>query len=141
MPAQSYEDFLEQVPVDGRAVMREAIRFARYERKLDVKVFGSRQASLYDLAKVGMQRAMDRENARRGNIASALYRESLDPITREIRQHELQLELLRDKRLGKTHYARQRIDEQIAYHAERLAELKQPYAQALGLIQKAKEAA
>lgn len=141
MASQSYESFLEQVPVDGRTVMREAIRFARSERKLDVKVFGSRKTSLLAIAKAGMQRAMDRENARRGNIASGLYRAALDPVTREIRQHELQLELLRDKRLGKTHYARQRIDEQIAYHAERLAELKQPYAQALGLIQKAKEAA
>jgi hypothetical protein len=130
MPAPSYESFLDQVPVDGRAVMREAIRFARYERRLDLKVFGSRKTSLLCIAKAGMQRAMDRENARRGNIASGLYRAALDPVTREIRQHELQIELLRDKRLGKTHYARQRIDEQIAYHAERLAELKQPFAQA-----------
>lgn len=130
MDSHAFEDFLEQVPVDGRTVMREAIRIARYERKLDVKVFGSRKASLLMLAKAGMQRAMDRENARRNNIAGRLWRESLDPVTREINGIELQLTLLRDKRLGKLGYARQYIDEQIAAYTARLAELKQPYAEA-----------
>lgn len=126
----SYEDFLEQVPVEGKTVMREAIHFARIERKLDAKVFGRREASLYDLAKYGMQRAMDRENARRGNIAGRLWRESLDPLTLEIRQIEGEIARLLDKRLGKIGYARQWIDEQIAAYTARLAELKQPYAMA-----------
>lgn len=126
----SYEALLEQVPVDGRTVMREAIIFARGERKLEVRVFGRRKSSLYDIAKVGMTRALDRENARRGNIACAAYRESLDPHTREIRQHELAITLLNQKRLGKLAYARQHIDAQLVYHTARLAELKQPFAEA-----------
>lgn len=130
MTSQSYESFLETVPVDAKTVMREAIQIARSERKLEVRVFGRRRASLYDIAAAGMRRAMDRENARRGNEASRLYRASLDPVTREIRQHELAITLLRDKRLGLHAAERRYVDGRIAGHVARLAELKQPFAQA-----------
>ena len=130
MPAQSFESFLDQVPVDGRTVLREAIGKARRERKLEVRVFGHRKASLYDLAKEGMQWALDRETCRRNNIAAAQWRASHDPVALEIRQHELQLTLLRDKRLGKRGFERRYIDDQIAHHARRLADLREPFAQA-----------
>ena len=130
MAAQSLEAFLEQVPVDGRTVLREAIGKARRERKLEVRVFGHRKASLYEIAREGMQWALDRETCRRNNIAAGLWRASLDPVALEIRQHELALTLLNDKRLGKRGFERRYIDDQIAHHARRLADLREPFAQA-----------
>lgn len=130
MAAHSLEAFLEQVPVDGRTVLREAIVFARGERNGEVRIFGKRRQSLYEIARYGMQRALDRETCRRNNIAAAQWRASLDPVALEIRQHELALTLLREKRLGKLAFARQYIDSQIAFHTRRLAELRAPYAEA-----------
>lgn len=119
-----FEDFLDEVPVDGRAVMREAILFARVERKLEVKVFGRRNSSLYEIAKDGMTRAMERETSRRRNIAGVAYRAALDPVTREILALELQLTLLRNKRLGSNGYRREYLDGKINAYTARLAELR-----------------
>lgn len=130
MSAPSYESLLEQEPVDGTTVMREAIHFARRERKLEARVFGRRQSSLYDVAKTGIRIALDRELVRRSNRAGEKYRAALDPIAREIRQHELQITFIKDRLIGLNSVDRRYLEGRMNGHIERLAELKRPFAEA-----------
>lgn len=115
---------LESIPYDRPTVLREAIRYARRERQMQVRLFGRGAASLYECAKFGMDAAIARDDARRARVANDIWQRSLDPLTRERRAIELEIWRLNDKLLGENWPdARRFMREKIADYRARLAEI------------------
>jgi hypothetical protein len=102
------EPFVEQVPVDTATVLCEAMHYRRQD---------------YPAADA-MRFALQRDYSRRLREAQPAYEASMDPLTRELRAINLQLELLREKLLGKRMWERQNIISQMHALYQRLNELQ-----------------
>jgi hypothetical protein len=115
--------FLDAIPVDGRTVLREAIRFARNERRMQVRLFSKGAKSIFECAVEGLAAANAREESRRRNQAASAWTASLDPLERERVALELEMTLLRDKLIGSHAWDRERITSRMAAYSRRLAEI------------------
>lgn len=116
--------FLDAVPVDRHTVMSDALKFARQERQMQIKLFGAGAKSIFESVMEGMAYAVQREDVRRHNKANAAYTASLHPLERERRALELEMTLLRDKMLGITWPDHRRfVQEKMRVYSARLAEI------------------
>lgn len=121
---KTFESFIDEISVDGREVMREAIVWARHEIKRERRLFDIRQSPLCSIARDALQYAKARDRSRAWNKAGVLYMAQFDPVTREISCIETRLCVLRNRILGKIGYARRHCQDEINSLTARLCDLR-----------------
>lgn len=126
--------------IDPRRVVMTAIRKARSIRACEKRVSDNwtltrgkpfRFSTPRELAKEALADVTERaQAAHHAVVVVPAYRASLDPVEREIREHEQEIYLLRDKLLGSNAFTRRQIIADINGREARIAELRAPMAEA-----------